>query len=393
MRGKRGRSFCRINSRIASSVAVFFVSVSLALAQSSAVKTGTTSQSSGAPTVANDRKDEAATLPIIRGQSNLVTAPVTVTNKVTGEFVYDLDKNDFQIFDNGRLQHITEFAREPNKVAAVILIQDNEAVGPVLNEIKQLAPMFSQLMLGPKGEAAVITYGSTIRVDQHFSNSEATLDKTLHGIRVDGTRARLNDALMQAMNLLSQRSRTERRVILAFSSGNDSGSETSNAEVIRRATSTEVEIYGLGLSLTKSYLKRDKQPMNTPAAPENANVALPGPPGTPHTPSTSMGTFGATVPATGAIKAAIHGVPAIVRANNVETYARYTGGKFYSQWSSNALQVHLSEIAADIHSQYLLAYVPNDLSEQGFHRLEVKVSRHGVKVRTRRGYFYEGPKQ
>ncbi|HVB28458.1 MAG TPA: hypothetical protein VNG91_01485, partial [Terriglobia bacterium] len=60
---------------------------------------------------------------------------------------------------------------------------------------------------------------------------------------------------------------------------------------------------------------------------------------------------------------------------------------------SNALQVHLSEIAADIHSQYLLAYVPDDLSQRGLHRLEVKVSRAGVKVRTRRGYFYEGPKQ
>lgn len=392
MCGKRGNCLCGINSRLMSVFVVFFVGVSLAFAQGG---TGNTTSGSHPSGVNSDtsKKGDTQTLPIIREQSNLVTAPVTVTNKVTGEFVYDLNQDDFQILDNGKPQHIAEFTREPNKVAAVILIQDNEAVGPILNEIKQLAPMFSQLMLGAKGEAAVITYGSTIRVDQHFSSSEATLDKTLHAIKEDGTKARLNDALMQAMNLLSQRPKSERRVILAFSSGNDSGSETSDAEVIRRATSAEVEIYGLGLSLTKSYLKRDKQPMNAPDTPENANVALPGPPGTPHTPSTSMGSFGVTVPATGAIKAAVHGVPGLVHENNVESYARYTGGKFYSQWSSNALQVHLSEIAADIHSQYLLAYVPNDLSERGFHRLEVKVSRHDVKVRTRRGYFYEGPKQ
>ncbi len=392
MSAKRRSHQCGINSRLISVFAVFFVSASLALAQTGAGKTAAGPQSSDAPHNTGG-PDDVATQPGIRIQSNLVTAPVTVTNKVTGNFVYNLEKNDFEILDNGRPQQITEFTREPNKVAAVILIQNSEAVGPLLNEIKQLAPMFSQLMLGPKGEAAVITFGSAIRVDQHFSSSEATLDKTLHAVTEDGTKARLNDALMQAMNLLQLRPKGERRVILVFSSGDDAGSETSSATVIRRATSEEVEIYGLGLSLTKSYLSRDKQPMNAPTAPENANVALPGSPGVPNTPSTSMGTFGVTAPATGAIKAAIHGVPEIVFSNDLQSYARYTGGIFYSQWSSNALQVHLSEIASDIHSQYLLAFVPNDLSERGFHRLEVKVSKHGVKVRTRRGYFYEGPKQ
>lgn len=390
---KRRSFFYGANSRLISLLAVLLVGASFALAQSGPGKTGSAAQSSGSPPSAKYKKGDTAAPAQIRIQSNLVTAPVTVTNKVTGEFVYGLKKSDFEILDNGKPQHITEFSREPNKVAVVILIQNNEAVAPLLNEIKQLAPMFSQLMLGPKGEAAVITFSSTIKVDQTFSSSEATLDKTLHAIKVGGTKARLNDALMQAMNLLSERPKTERRVILAFSSGNNSGSQTSKTEVIRRATSAEVEIYGLGLSLSKSYLDRDKQPMNLPTNPENENVALPGGPGRPNTPSSSMGTFGATVPATGAIKAAMRGVPGIVFSNAVETYARYTGGKFYSQWSSTGLQVHLSAIAADVHSQYLLAYVPNNLSELGFHRLEVKVVRDGkkVKVRTRRGYFYEGP--
>ncbi len=99
------------------------------------------------------------------------------------------------------------------------------------------------------------------------------------------------------------------------------------------------------------------------------------------------------VPATGAVHAAVRGVESKFHANDVESYARYTGGVFYGQWSERALQVHLSEISADIHSQYLLAYVPDDLSQRGFHRLEVKVRKDGVNVRTRRGYFYEGPKQ
>ncbi|MEJ2007563.1 MAG: VWA domain-containing protein [Acidobacteriota bacterium] len=392
MYGKRESRHFGFYSGLISVFAVLFVSTSLALAQAGVGKGQVSPQSADTPPKADSPGDKTIQ-PGIRIQSNLVTAPVTVTNKVTGEFVYDLDMGDFLILDNGRPQQITEFAREPNKVAAVILIQNNEAVEPLLNEIRQLAPMFSQLMLGPKGEAAVITFGTTIHVDQHFSNSEATLDKTLHTITADGTRARLNDALMQAMNLLEHRPRGERRVILVFSSGNDSGSETANSEVVRRATRAQVEIYGLGLSLTKSYLSRDKQPMNAPNTPENASGAMPPTPGVPNTPSSSMGRFGVTVPATGAIKAAVHGIPGTVRKNDVESYARLTGGIFYSQWTSKTLQVHLSEIAADIHSQYVLAYVPDDLSENGFHRLEVRVRKDGVKVRTRQGYFYEGRKR
>lgn len=394
MRGRKKSFLGGMQWRLISGLAAFFVSASLALAQAGAGQAAPGSPSSGAPQNASQQADVLAG-PEIRIQSNLVTAPVTVTNKVTGEFVYDLKQSDFQILDNGKPQKITGFAREPHKIAAVILIQNNEAVAPLLDAVKQLAPMFSQLMLGPKGEAAVITYNSTIQLKQGFSSDEPTLDKTLHAITSVGNKARLNDALIQAMNLLQHRPRGERRIILAFATGYDSGSRTLKEEVIRRATAAEVEIYGLGFSLTKSYLERDKEPLNGPMTPENANIALPGPPGKPNTPSTATGTFGVTANATGAIKAAVRGAPAILFANNLQTFARYTGGVFYSQWSNTALQVHLNQIAADIHSQYLLAYVPNNLSQRGFHRLEVNVSKPGVKlkVRTRRGYYYEGPKQ
>jgi len=384
-------SICGMTQRLLSVFAASCVMASMVLAQGGAAQSTAGGRSSRVSGNAGG-KDQPAR-PEIQIQSNLVTAPVTVTNKVTGEFVYNLTQGDFQIFDNGKPQQITGFAREPHKIAAVILIQDDQAVGPLLNEIKQVGPIFSELMLGPKGEAAVITFGSTVRVDQNFSSSAATLNTTLQTLASNGSKARLNDALMQAMNLLQHRPKGERRVVIVFSSGYDLGSETSDAEVIRRATDSEVEIYGVGLSLTKSYLSRDKEPMNGPMTPENANVTLPARPGVPSTPSSSMQNFGVTVPATGAIAAAARGAQSKLHANNMESYARYTGGVFYTQWSSSALQVHLSEIAADIHSQYLLAYMPDDLSERGLHRLEVKVNRGGVKVRTRRGYFYEGPKQ
>ena len=328
----------------------------------------------------------------IKITSTLVTAPVTVIDKQTGDFVYDLEKNDFEILDNGRPQQITRFSRESHKISAVILIQNSDSVTPLLGQLKNLAPLFTDLMLGSKGEAAVITFGSVVKVAQGFSSSGDELDFTLQRVLPDGNKARMNDALMQGINLLQHRPKGERRVIIVFSSGSDSGSQTSKTEIIRRATSAEVEIYGLGLSLTKSYLTRDKRPLNPPTSAENASVTAPPQPGRPSTPSSPMGTSGVSVPITGALRPALRGAESVLLSNDAETYAHYTGGIFYAQWSSKALQDHLSRIAADIHSQYLLAYVPDDLSKIGFHRLEVKVKRPGVKleVRTRRGYYYEG---
>jgi VWFA-related protein len=388
---ERNRSLLGIWVRVFCAFALFFVSAAMALAQGGADQPAPARPSTDAPG-STAGKEEIPKAGQIRVQSNLVTAPVTVKDKLTGDFVYNLDERDFQIYDNGKLQQITGFSRESDNIAVVVLIQTSDSVTPLLGELKNLAPLFSELMLGPKGQAAVITFGSDVKVAQGFSRSGNTLDDTLRRLLPDGNKARMNDALMQGINLLQHRPKGERRVIVAFSSGYDSGSQTSNGEIIRRATAAEVEIYGMGLSLTKSYLTRDKPPLNPPTSAENASGAAPPQPGRPTTPSSSMGTFGVTVPITGAIRPALRVPESKVFSNDAEVYAQYTGGVFYSQWSSKALQTHLSQIAADVHSQYLLAYVPDDLSETGFHRLEVKVTRKGVKldIRTRRGYYYDG---
>jgi VWFA-related protein len=387
----RNCCFRRVWTGIFSAFVLAFVCASLAFAQNGTGQSAPSGSSAKEPGSSGNTQKIPGGVPI-RIQSNLVTVPVTVVDKHTGDFVYDLKEDDFEIIDDGKPQQITGFSRESHKISAVILIQTSDSVTPLLGELKKLAPLFSELMLGPKGEAAVITFGSEVKVDQGFSDSGAELDSTLQRLLPDGNKARMNDALMQGINLLQHRPKGERRVIVVFSSGYDSGSQTSKNEIVRRASAAEVEIYGLGLSLTKSYLTRDKEPMNPPTSAENASGAVPPQPGRPTSPSSNMGTFGVTTPITGAIRPAIRAPQSILFSNDAEAYAAYTGGIFYSQWSSQALQGHLSRIAADVHSQYLITYVPNNLSETGFHRVEVKVNRKDMKlkIRTRRGYFYQG---
>jgi hypothetical protein len=50
----------------------------------------------------------------------------------------------------------------------------------------------------------------------------------------------------------------------------------------------------------------------------------------------------------------------------------------------------LSEIGADLHSQYMLTYLPNNMEDAGFHTIMVKVTRPQLKIRTRDGYYVAG---
>jgi len=153
--------------------------------------------------------------PQIRVTVNLVTAPVTVINS-KGDFVFDLEEKDFEILDNGVRQRIEQFSLEQHKLLAVIVVEANSTSEPLLGEIRPLGPVFSSLMLGPQGEAAVVTYGAQIRVVQDLTQDSNELESALRGLEARGSSAQLNDALARAISLLESQPKEDRRVIIAF---------------------------------------------------------------------------------------------------------------------------------------------------------------------------------
>ena len=316
--------------------------------------------------------------------SNLVTTPVVVINS-SGEFVFDLNEKDFQILDNGVAQHIQSFETELNPLSLVIVVETNSTVAPLLDAIHPLASMFSSLLIGAQGHAAVIFYNDRVRVAQGFTNDSDRLEATLKDFTARGDGARLNDALSRAVSLLETRPKSERRVIIAFSDGFDSGSDTQKDEVVQRATTAEVAIYGLGFNPARALL--DQKPVAPPDSPLDTNVTRPTPPGIPRTPTNSANVYSTPVPVIPIMIATGQIIRSAMASSLLEYYAGYTGGVFYSHWKDKVLQDQLNRIASEIQSQYELAYVPDALSQSGFHRIEVRVRRPGLKVRARAGYF------
>ena len=343
-----------------------------------------TTEHESSPPAAKPPETEAQ----IRVTSNLVSAPVTVIDS-KGNYVFDLLATDFEVLDNGVVQHIDQFSLEQHPLAAVIVVEANSTSQPLLDEVRPLGPVFSSLMLGPQGEAAVVSYGEQIRVVKDFTTDGDELESALRGLEARGSSDHLNDALARAISLLESQPKDNRRVIVAFSDGHDLGSETHKEEVVQRAVNAGITIYGLGFNPGRALLGR--QPKAPPPNPLDVNIARPLPPNTAPTVTNSENTWDVpALPIVPLILATGEIIRSTVAKTAREYYAGYTGGVCYGKWSTKAVQDELNRIANEIQSQYEIAYVPHAPGANGFHRIEVHVDRSGVKVRTKAGYFLGG---
>jgi len=314
----------------------------------------------------------------------MVTVPVTVMDS-RGTFLYDLDSKDFQIYDNGEPQRLLRFGVALNPVTLVVVVETNDATQGILDQVHPVGPLFSSLMLGEKGQVAVICYADQVRVAQEFSSDASLLSTTLAGLHSEGRGSRLNDALERGVAMLETRPKDEQRVIVAFSDGRDHGSDTKRDDLVKRATGSEVAIYGLGFNAAESLWKK---PVPDQVSPLDPIVRQPGPPGMAATPSNEQIIYDTPIPPVPVVVASGEIIRStLLKDSLLEYYCGYTGGVYDRHWSKGALQEQLNKLATEIHSQYDLAYVP-DSTKPGFHRIEVEVDRPHLKIRTRAGYFY-----
>jgi hypothetical protein len=64
-----------------------------------------------------------------------------------------------------------------------------------------------------------------------------------------------------------------------------------------------------------------------------------------------------------------------------------TGGIHYSALRDTTIRSALDRIGGELHAEYILGYVPTNGASPAFHKIEVRVSRPNLTVRTRPGYY------
>ena len=317
---------------------------------------------------------------IFKQENIFVMAPVIV-HDLQGNIVNGLTPLDFELYDNGKLQKITEDATS-HPISLVVAVQASANMEKLLPDIRKIGSLFTGLVLGVDGEMAVLAFDHRVQTMTEFTSDPDKISNAFKAIKIGSTPNHVNDAAMKGVNMLRTRDKARRRILLLISETRDAGSSMGVRDVLTEAEFKDITVYAVEVSHLLTSLTSQHEPPRPNAIPPEARHLPAGIIGTPTTDAQqNMGDYSPI------IKEIFTAVKAIFISNPQEVYTKYTGGREYSYMTQKGLQKAIADIGDEIHSQYLLTYLPNNTSEAGYHEIVVKVLKPNLKVTTRPGYW------
>jgi VWFA-related protein len=324
----------------------------------------------------------------IRVRVALVNAPVTVRD-AKGELVLDLKKENFHVLDNSVEQTIESFDLGGEPLSAVLVFEASSRIAPMLSTVQKSGIVFTQTVVGPSGDAAVISYDDGIQRLLPFTADHDKIEKTISNLKPGNSGARMYDALSAAVGLLRNRPAERRRVIIVLAEPRDSGSEEKLGEILRQAQLSNIVIYGVGLSTTSAALRARPQQSGPPQATPPGTFGMPPVPGTAQTPSSEQQREG-NIDLLALAEIAVRNAENVVKERPLEVATTATGGMYESAFKDRTIEKVVDEIGGELNAQYTLSYRPAGTDAAGYHTIKVTVDRTDLKVRTRPGYYLEG---
>jgi VWFA-related protein len=324
----------------------------------------------------------------IRVKVQVVNTPVAVRD-AKNRAILNLQKEDFEIFDNKEKQTIEAFDLAGEPLSTVLVLETSSRVAPLLPTIRRSAVVFTQTVVGSSGSAAIIGYDKVIQRLQPFTDNHEDIEKTITGIKPGDKTARLYDALSDAVVLLRGQPSGRRRVILVVGEPLDTGSNEKFGQVLREAQLANVVIYSVGLSSTAALALTEPQQSDPISATPPGTFGMPPVPGTVQTPTSAQRQNAMLLDLGAVAELAVRNAPGLVINHPLEVATAATGGMYQSTFRNRTIEKALAEIGGDLNAQYTLSYNPTKSNQPGYHQIRIVVNRPGVKVRTRPGYYLE----
>jgi len=243
--------------------------------------------------------------------------------------------------------------------------------------------MLKDLIAGEDGETAIIAFDHKVVHAQEFTNDTGQITETMKKLKPGSSQHAVDDAVLRGIDMLKHRDPQRRRVLLLIAEKRDKGSTSHVREVLEEAEFANVVIYSLDISSIIAGLTSTAMPQPPPSIPAAAQHMPANGDATPTTIDQNYynGNF---IPAFVDI---FKSVKSLFVEDAVVVFTRFTGGKEYPFISEKSLERAVQGISQELHSQYLLSYTPNNLSEGGFHEIRVTVNRPQLEIRTRPGYW------
>lgn len=345
-----------------------------------------------APGKSQSAEKQAGEKPLVHVRVNLVTAPVTVRD-ATGELALHLAQKDFHIFDNGIEQKIQNFDLGGEPLSIVLAVETSSRVEPMLPAIRKSGIVFSQAVMGPNAEAAVLGIDDGVTMLQPFTESRDKVQSAINQLPEGYDGLRLYDALARGVSLLKEQPENRKRVILAISEGQDSGSTSKLGEVLREAQLANITIYAIGLSSTAAALRAKQSDAQPQLIGPPGTFPLPTPNGAPQTPTTEQQAGQGNIDLLGLAVWIVSHAATAVRSQGLEISSTATGGLYLKTFRDRSIEKSLDEIGGELHAQYSLSYQPAGEQPFGYHEIRVTVTNPELKVRTRPGYYLAEPEK
>lgn len=330
-----------------------------------------------------------------RSSIHYVLVPTSVLDPDGHGYVNGLAANNFEVYDNDKPQKVTaEYTQLP--LSVVLVVQANSEIQPMLPKLQRSSLLLHGLVTGENGDIAVLAFDHRLQKLQDFTQDPEKLDDAMQKLTAGSNSARLIDAVWEADHMLVRHDprNTHRRVILLLSRNVDRGSEGHLQEAVRTMEFDNVIVYSVDISRFLSSLMKQPdypRPQNGGIPPE----ALPNIAGGkgPRTETSVIQQEDGN--ALNALPPIYRSIKDLFKKTPSEAFTYFTGGREYSFARERALETAISDIGADLNSQYLLSYSPSKetRSEPGFHTIKVMVDRPGLKIRTRPGYWWGGGAQ
>jgi VWFA-related protein len=269
----------------------------------------------------------------------LVDVPVIVTTK-DGQFISSLKKENFKVYEDGVQQTISNFSISDAPITAVLLVEFADIFYGITIETLQASYSFTQ-SLKPDDWVAVTSYDMKPQILVDFTQDKRAIFGALNTLRVPGfAETNLFDALYDTLDRVD---RVEgHKYIVLISSGFDSFSKLNLDQIMKKVKTTkDVTIF----TVSTGWIIRNYCEVN-------------------HCTSGTRGAAGIPVTQMDYLQA----------DNEMQTFARMTGGRFYQPRFQAEYPEIFHDIAGDIRHQYSIAYHPTNPKLDGSYRkLKVEV--------------------
>jgi len=274
---------------------------------------------------ATPRAQQAA----FRGGTTTVSIYATVVNK-EGRLVPDLEREHFEIYDDGKKQDVTVFKSDVQPVSVIVMLDTSGSMTLNLDLLKQAAEQFVIRLL-PTDRARLGSFSDKIMINPPtFTSNRDELVRIVHENIEFGNPTYLWDAIARSMTALQKEQ--GRKVVLVFTDGEDDKSrEYKFDELFTRAQSEDVMIYAVGLK--NRFMGMETRP-----------------------------------------------------DKDLKRLALETGGGYFELTKATDLATTFTKVADELHRQYVLGFTPQTLDNR-VHLLDVRVKVDGMMARARKSYL------